>query len=177
MEKFTNQKVIFNNNKVSGAIISKDGKDIVVESKYGVILATGGFANNKQLRDEICKGFEHSETLVDTSNTGDGISVAKNIGAQIDNEVASPGYWTPISLMKNKDEKLVVPYGWFDRGRPGIIAVNDEGKRFVNESNSYHDIVFAMFNDSSKKNNFHFICDSAFVKKRGLGYLLLGHGL
>ena len=74
--------------------------------------------------------------------------------------------------MKKKDENLVVPYGWFDRGRPGIIAVNNEGKRFVNESNSYHDVVFAMFNDSSKKNNFHFICDSSFIRKRGLGYLL-----
>ena len=166
------KELIFENNKVSGAVINKDGKDIVVESKHGVILATGGFANNKQLRDEICKGFEHSETLVDSSNTGDGINVAKKIGAQIDNDVASPGYWTPISLMKKKDENLVVPYGWFDRGRPGIIAVNNEGKRFVNESNSYHDIVFAMFNDSSKKNNFHFICDSGFIKKRGLGYLL-----
>jgi 3-oxosteroid 1-dehydrogenase len=40
----------------------------------------------------------------------------------------------------------------------------------VNESNSYHDIVMAMFEQGVAKNpNFYFVCDAGFVRKNGLG--------
>ncbi|WP_227818954.1 FAD-binding protein, partial [Klebsiella aerogenes] len=49
-------------------------------------------------------------------------------------------------MLRERDGKTVpVIYGYLDRGRPGIIAIDPEGRRFVNESNSYHDIVAALF--------------------------------
>jgi 3-oxosteroid 1-dehydrogenase len=66
-----------------------------------------------------------------------------------------------------------VPYGWLDRGRPGVIAVGPNGKRFVNESNSYHDVCIGLFeNGYPDDERFFFICEEAFVKKRGMGDIL-----
>src|SRR5690606_3828736 len=70
-------------------------------------------------------------------------------------------------------ETQTVPYGWLDRGRPGVIAVGPDARRFVNESNSYHDIGLAMFaNGYPADKRFYFICDYDFLKKRGMGHIL-----
>ena len=39
----------------------------------------------------------------------------------------------------------VFPHFVFDRAKPGIISVGREGRRFVNESTSYHRFVSAMY--------------------------------
>ena len=79
-----------------------------------------------------------------------------------------------MSRLKNKDgSTAIVPYGWLDRGRPGVIAVDPKGKRFVNESNSYHDVCIGLFdNGYPEDERFFFICEEAFVKKRGMGDIL-----
>jgi 3-oxosteroid 1-dehydrogenase len=107
-------------------------------------------------------------------DTGDGQRAARAVGADIDRDLSSPCLWTPSSLLTERDGKKVpVIYGYLDRGRPGVIAVDPTGKRFVNESNSYHDIVSALFDRRAElgagASNFHFICDAAFVRKNGLG--------
>ena len=75
--------------------------------------------------------------------------------------------------LPNESEAQIVPYGWLDRGRPGVIAVGPNGRRFVNESNSYHDVCIGLFeNGYPKDDRFYFICDYEFVKKRGMGQIL-----
>jgi 3-oxosteroid 1-dehydrogenase len=50
--------------------------------------------------------------------------------------------------------------------------VNAKGKRFVNESNSYHDIGMAIYAQSPDERAKHyFICDSDFVRKWGFGLI------
>ena len=47
--------------------------------------------------------------------------------------------------MKQPDGHLsVFPHIMLDRAKPGLIAVNGAGRRFVNEANSYHDFVEGM---------------------------------
>ncbi|WP_158815151.1 FAD-dependent oxidoreductase [Methylocapsa sp. S129] len=159
---------------VLGAVIKRHGKAVRVRARKGVVLATGGFAHSPELRHRLSANYPHSHSLVYESNTGDGLTAAMAIGAAIDTDLASPGLWAPASIYTRADgaEKLN-PYGWLDRGRPGLIAVNSHGKRFVNESNSYHDIIAAMFDSGGGSDNrFFFICDGAFMRKRGLGMLL-----
>jgi 3-oxosteroid 1-dehydrogenase len=159
--------------RVTGAVVKRNGSDIRVRASHGVILATGGFARNAQLRAELSGPHRHDDTLVHPDVTGDGIGLAARIGAGIDNDVASAGFWTPVSILKTRGGSQVVPYGWLDRGRPGVIAVGPDARRFVNESNSYHDICLAMFGSGYPADNrFYFVCDRDFVRKRGMGYLL-----
>jgi succinate dehydrogenase/fumarate reductase flavoprotein subunit len=59
-----------------------------------------------------------------------------------------------------------------DRYKPGIIAVNRHGRRFTNESNSYHDTGAAMIRDAEAggETAAWLICDHATIRKYGLGY-------
>ncbi|MBH96585.1 MAG: FAD-binding dehydrogenase [Gammaproteobacteria bacterium] len=166
--------LIVENGRAMGATVVIGGSEMRVLATGGVILATGGFAANEDLRAEIGAKHRHDVTLCAPEVQGDGINAASQVGGAIDKNVASPGFWTPVSRLKNKDgSATIVPYGWLDRGRPGVIAVGPNGKRFVNESNSYHDVCIGLFqNGYPNDERFFFICEEAFVKKRGMGDIL-----
>ncbi len=168
------KELIVENGRATGAILSKGGKDVRVHARNGIILATGGYAASSELRAELGKKHRHEVTICAKEVTGDGITAARNVGASIGRDVASPGFWTPVSRLENRDGRIsIAPYGWLDRGRPGIIAVGPNGKRFVNESNSYHDICIGLFeNGYPDDERFFFICEEAFVRKRGIGDIL-----
>ena len=55
----------------------------------------------------------------------------------------------------------VFPHTVTDRAKPGVIAVNASGKRFVNEALSYHEFVLAMLRDGNDTANrsFYLVCD------------------
>ncbi|MEQ1954701.1 FAD-dependent oxidoreductase [Mesorhizobium sp. CN2-181] len=166
-------ELITNGDRVNGALVSRNGEKWRVEASRGVILATGGFARDARLRRELSGAHQHDETLAHPDVTGDGIELAREVGGMVDTDVASAGFWTPVSLLKTRQGHKTVPYGWLDRGRPGVIAVGPNARRFVNESNSYHDICLAMFQEGYPKDRrFFFICDHEFVRKRGMGHLL-----
>lgn len=156
--------------RVTGAIIKRINVGIRVRASRGVVLATGGFARNAQLRTDLSGAHQHDVTLAHADVNGDGIGLATMLGAAIDEDVASAGFWTPV---KRGSGSQVVPYDWLDRGRPGVSAVGPNARRFVNESNSYHDICLAMFeNGYPADKRFYFICDHQFVRLRGMGHLL-----
>jgi len=168
------ESLILEGGRVAGAIVSVDGRPIRLMARNGVILATGGFASNSDLRAELGRKHPHDATLCAPEAEGDGITAATSIGAWVDRDVTSPGFWTPVSRLKGANgRQSVVPYGWLDRGRPGVIAVGPDGRRFVNESNSYHDICIGLFeNGFPSDDRFFFICEEDFVKKRGMGAIL-----
>ncbi|MEY9473040.1 hypothetical protein ABH992_005439 [Bradyrhizobium yuanmingense] len=159
--------------RVTGAIIKRINVGIRVRASRGVVLATGGFARNAQLRTDLSGAHQHDVTLAHADVNGDRIGLATTLGAAIDKDVASAGFWSPVSILKRGSGSQVVPYGWLDRGRPGVIAVGPNARRFVNESNSYHDICLAVFeNGYPADKRFYFICDHQFVRLRGMGHLL-----
>lgn len=168
------KELIVEDGRAVGAKLSRSGTETRVLARDGVILATGGFAASADLRAEIGAKHRHDVTLCAEDAQGDGINSARDVGGALDTNVASPGFWTPVSRLKNKDGSIaIVPYGWLDRGRPGVIAVGPNGKRFVNESNSYHDVCIGLFeNGYPDDERFFFICEEAFVKKRGMGDIL-----
>lgn len=168
------EDLILEGGRVAGAIVSMQGRRVRVMARDGVVLATGGYAASAALRAELGQKHPHDATLCAPETQGDGISAARSVGAAIDDKVASPGFWTPVSRLKGKDGRSsLVPYGWLDRGRPGVIAVGPNGRRFVNESNSYHDICAAMYEAGFPGDQrFFFICEEAFVRKRGMGAIL-----
>ena len=65
------------------------------------------------------------------------------------------------------------PHFLLDRAKPGLIAVNGAGRRFVNEGCSYHDFVEAMFeaHKHSPAIPAWLICTEAFVRAYGLGVI------
>ena len=158
---------------VIGAVVNHVGTVKRIRARHGVVLATGGFPHNAKMREELGPNHPHHHSVGAEANIGEGIDAAQKIGAVIDHEVCGPGLWQPSSLLKHPDgTEETILYGYLDRGRPGLIAVDASGRRFVNKSNSYHDIGEAMFRNGVAQNNrFYFICDRKFVWKRGLGLI------
>src|SRR3546814_3407993 len=97
-------------------------------------------------RDRFMPNAKPIYSLAAPSNTGDGIRAAEELGVRIAPEDnGNGGFWTPISITYRPDgTKGLFPHLSLDRAKPGLIAINKLGKRFVNEANSYHDFVEAM---------------------------------
>ena len=68
------------------------------------------------------------------------------------------------------------PHLVWDRAKPGLMAVNGAARRFVNESTSYHEFGLAMYESHKSVPTIpaFLICDSAFLRKWGLGLALPG---
>jgi len=159
--------------RVIGAVVQHEGRNVRVRARRGVILATGGFPRNADMRRELGPAHPHDHTVGYEGNVGDGINAGRRAGGVIDKDMVGPGLWQPSSLLRHADgTEETILYGYLDRGRPGVIAVDQSGKRFVNESNSYHDIGEAMFRaGAARGNKFWLVCDRDFVWKRGLGLI------
>lgn len=111
-------------------------------------------------------------------NRGDGVDIGQRLGAAITPEQCTSGLWTPVSIVPRPDgSKGLFPHLVFDRAKPGLIAVNSAGRRFVNEAASYHDFVLAMFEAHKIAPSIPawLICDRAFLGKYGLGVIYPGH--
>ena len=113
----------------------------------------------------------HSMAFPD--NTGDGLALGQRHGGTVDPERTRPGgFWTPVSVTRRPDGTCgLYPHILLDRAKPGLIAVNATGRRFVNEADSYHDFVEGMYAANARLNRVsaHLICEAAFVTKYGLG--------
>jgi 3-oxosteroid 1-dehydrogenase len=166
-------ELIHDDGRVVGAVVEHKGRRQRIRARRAVILATGGFPHNAKMREELGPNHPHHHSVGWEANVGEGITAARAVGGAVDHDVAGPGLWQPSSLLRRKDgSEETILYGYLDRGKPGVIAVDKSGRRFVNESNSYHDIGQAMFrNGVAEGNRFFFICDRAFVWKRGLGMI------
>src|SRR5690606_11227862 len=55
--------------------------------------------------------------------------------------------------------------------KPGVIAVNKQGKRFTNEANSYHDFIQAMVETCKNDDEVStwLLCDHKALRTYGLG--------
>lgn len=163
--------------RVIGAIVSRNNKKIRVYARRGVVLATGGFASNKQMRAEHYPQPTQAWSMAPSSNTGDGIQNALAIGAAMGQGHASPAFWAPVSVRQLENGSWQrFPHLVWDRAKPGLMAVNAAGQRFVNESTSYHEFVLAMHESNKYTPTVpaFLICDSPFMEKWGMGLALPG---
>jgi succinate dehydrogenase/fumarate reductase flavoprotein subunit len=163
---------------VVGARVNVGGTEIEIRARKGVILATGGYAHNKRFRDAFMPQPVPAHSMSCEGNRGDGVDIGQRLGATIAPEHGSSGLWTPVSITKRPDgSNGLFPHLVLDRAKPGLIAVNSAGRRFVNEADSYHDFVLAMFESHKMAPAIpaYLICDSVFIEKYGLGVVYPGH--
>jgi succinate dehydrogenase/fumarate reductase flavoprotein subunit len=170
--------VAHENGRVLGAKIKIAGEETYVKTRKGVVFATGGYAHNKRFRDAFMPRPVPVHSLASEFNAGDGLAIGERLGARIaPEEHGQSGLWTPVSLTVHADgSKGLFPHLVLDRAKPGVIAVNKAGQRFVNEAVSYHDFVLAMFEAHARAPSIpcHLICDAAFIEKYGLGIVYPG---
>ena len=157
---------------VTGARLKVADQDMIVKTRKGVVLATGGYAHNKRLREKFMPQPTPAHSLSYAGNQGDGVALGERLGARLAPERCTSGLWTPVSLTTRRDgSQGLYPHLSLDRAKPGLIAVNSTGRRFVNEALSYHDFVLAMFESHATVPSIpaFLVCDAAFIRKYGLG--------
>jgi 3-oxosteroid 1-dehydrogenase len=126
-------------------LIMEDGEvaGVVFETAEGrkevrapnVVIATGGFEHNAELKRAFLRGPCTHTVAVDT-NEGDGLKMAMRVGAMLGN--MREAWWMPMIELPTD----IVPTGkqllTYERTLPGAIMVNRSGKRFTNEAANYN---------------------------------------
>ncbi|MDA9367959.1 FAD-dependent oxidoreductase [Flavobacteriaceae bacterium] len=157
--------------RVVGAVVEKDGRPLRVLAARGVILASGGFSANPEYRQRFIPYPEQHVSMVCAGNNGVAISNALELGAGFDGENISNAGWLVVSVLQQADgSQRKFPHLFLDRGKPGCIAVNRNGKRFGNESTT--NLVQPMHDSGSVPA--YLLCDHRFIKKYGLGLVRPG---
>jgi len=136
--------------KVRGATFAVDGQERRLDSRAGVVLATGGVGHGEALRAELAPAGT--------------ITAARSAGAGFERYAAGDFFWQPVSRVPRPGGPGLFPHLFLDRAKPGLVAVDAQGRRFADEAGSYHTGGDAAW----------LVCDAAFVHKYGLGVILPG---
>jgi len=166
--------LISRDERVCGVAAKQDGIEYRFTGRQGVVLAGGGFPANHEWRRRFLPEPTPQYTTAFEGCTGDTIALAQRVGAALGPLGEDNGLWFPSSVATRADGSLAVyPHIVLDRAKPGLIAVNVQGRRFVNEAVSYHEFTRAMFRAHGRVPCIPtpLVCDRRFVWKYGLGMI------
>lgn len=129
------KQIIKSGNRIAGVIVEEKEEDVQVAAK-AVIIASGGYANNREWIKKYA-GFELDTEVIPVGNvdkTGDGIRMAFEVGAAEKGlgvlELVRTGPVDPAFAMGSQLESVAVqPDLW----------VNSRGERFCDESVGFDD--------------------------------------
>lgn len=123
--------------RVTGVVTAQG----VIAARRGVILASGGFEQNLEMREKYQRAPIGTDWTVGAeANTGDGITAGLKLGAALD--LMDDAWWGPTLPLTGGP--------WFalaERSRPRCVMVDVRGQRFVNESAPYVEAVHAMYGE------------------------------
>lgn len=169
-------RLLRDNHRVTGAVVDREGVRIDVIARHGVVLASGGFPHDPARLaahyPHVKRGHGHWSPTAQ-ANTGDGASMAEAVGGVFDDTLPNAAAWTPMSLVPRKDGTHGIMPHFIDRAKPGVIAVDLDGRRFTNEASSYHDVVQAMIKACQGKAETAcwLLADHRAIRRYGLGYV------
>ena len=157
--------------QVVGAEIADSGGRQRVAAGKGVILASGGISHDAALRARYVPALAGSLSATVASGAGrSGAALALAVGAQLSRGAARQAFWVPGSPFTRRDGTPgIFPHTVTDRSKPGLIAVDHRGRRFVNEARSYHEFVLGQLHAGPDAVPAWLVCDAAFLWKYGLG--------
>jgi succinate dehydrogenase/fumarate reductase flavoprotein subunit len=156
---------------VCGAVLKTPEGEVEVRTRRGVVLAAGGFPHDPDRRHALFPADKEHLTVATPSATGDGLRLGESAGGTVDRSLAAPGAWCPVSLVSFPDGSVGRFPHIIERGKPGIIGVLADGRRFCNEGNGYHDYVKAMLSAVAPGREVAswLVCTRAFQRRYGLG--------
>lgn len=169
----TATELVVREGRVVGAVVETGGRRIRVAARRGVVLAGGGFSANHEWRERYLPQPAPQFTRAAEGATGSSITLGLAAGGALGEDHGDNAFWFPSSIGRRRDGSLAVfPHIW-DRAKPGIVAVNAAGRRFTDESVSYHRFVRAMYaaNASSPAVPAWLIIDGKALYEYGLGMI------
>jgi succinate dehydrogenase/fumarate reductase flavoprotein subunit len=136
------RELIREDGRVVGLRAERNGKDFLVKARGGVVLASGGFEWNEDLKRKFLPGpLTHPATP--PSLQGDGLIMAMEVGADLGNMSEIWGSPTVTVPGEEYDGRQLNRLCMSERCGPHTILVNRYGERFVNEACNYNDMCKA----------------------------------
>lgn len=120
-----------------GAVVQRDGKEVRVGARRGVLISSGGFSHNNDMRKRFLDeaAAQDAFSFANPGDTGEMIELAMDLGAATD--LMDEVVWNPCRSLSG------AAVFESERQRPGSIYVDADGKRFTNEAASYLDVCKA----------------------------------
>jgi succinate dehydrogenase/fumarate reductase flavoprotein subunit len=176
-------QLIQNGNSIQGVMLQQtlpDGSVVkrTVHSKGGVVIASGGFNRHVTRRADLLPGAKEAWCPAGPGHTGKAQDLALQAGGQLGSGGLSHAFWAPVSTRQRADGSTAVfPHFVMDRGKPGMITVDSQGQRYLNESTSYHLFGIAMqaHHATTPSVPSWLVCDAGALKRYGIGMIRPGN--
>ncbi|KMO67969.1 FAD-binding protein [Mycolicibacterium chlorophenolicum] len=121
-------RLVVEDGAVVGAVVTTDEGSRAIRTRRGVLLAAGGFEHNDQMRSHYGVPGRSTDTMGPPSNRG--LAHLAGIAAGADTDLMDQAWWSPGLTHPDGTSAFAL---WFTGG----IFVDDDGRRFVNESAAY----------------------------------------
>ncbi|MDA3624575.1 FAD-binding protein [Saccharopolyspora sp. WRP15-2] len=121
-------ELVTSDGAVIGAVVEEGGERRRIRARRGVLIASGGFERNQEMRTEHGVPGAARDTMGPAKNLGKAIQAGIDVGA--DTDLMSEAWWSPGITHPDGTSTFSL---WFTGG----IFVDGAGERFVNESWPY----------------------------------------
>jgi 3-oxosteroid 1-dehydrogenase len=125
-------ELVEENGRIAGVLAEEAGKRSYIEARDGVLINAGGFSRNQAMREKYGPAPASAKwTNANPGDTGEMIEMAMKHSAAID--LMDQAWWVPGTLPPHGQVYMHVT----DLSKPHVIVVSRDGKRIMNESQSY----------------------------------------
>lgn len=137
IELWTNsplRDLVIEGGRATGVIVEHEGRTVQVTARRGVVLSTGGFDHNIDLRRRHqSAALEPGWSLANPANTGEVLEIAEQHGAAL--TLLDQSWWFPAipATSDTAPPSMLLA----ERSLPGSIIVDGSGRRFMNEAVNY----------------------------------------
>jgi hypothetical protein len=163
--------------RLGRVLLSGGGARRSVQATRGVVLASGGFNRDPARRERLAPGIPMDWCPGAPGGSGQAHALAEALGARYREGARSHAFFAPVSLRRRPDGSTAVfPHFVMDRAKPGTMVVDGRGRRFLNESTSYHLFGLAMQAAHRQAPSIpaYLVCDAQALRKYGLGMVRPG---
>lgn len=166
------QELLLENGIVCGALVNREGTVQRIHARRGVLLATGGFSHNAEMRQQYQQApIGNQWTAAAPGATGDAVEMGTEIGAALD--FMDCAWWSPTYTIPDGRVMALIA----GKSNPGSIMVNRQGKRFANEAQPYEDLVKAQYASETRGEGAipcYLVFDATYRGKYAVGHLKPG---
>lgn len=134
-------RLVQRDGRVCGIEGTRDGTPFAISAKSGVIITTGGFEWDEDMRQAFLRGPMDAPASPPTAR-GEGLKLAMATGAKLGN--MTQGWWAPTLVIPDNPwpapqfdgQQRAAPV-LIERTVPHSLMVNRKGERFCNEAANY----------------------------------------
>lgn len=124
--------------EVLGVIAQINGESVALCARKGVVLALGGFENNADMLENYCNVAFPTFSTGTPYNTGDGLPMVMEVGAKLRGmQAVEWGCYASLKGSQEAQTSLGLDFGTPNAWN-GVVLVNRDGQRFVNETAPVH---------------------------------------